>query len=903
MNFKKKYQRKSIKKYNFNSLNNLKINQKIVLGYGVALAISVIGIFFGVTIGNYWKQKALEQEEQVLAEIINLHNLQTAALQVRNHQQKLIALTNQPKKIETEYSQIIKHSQTIEKLWSKIELINIEQDSHSKEDISKLRIFLQTYEGVTKEYVQSLNQIIKDIRIVNLDSLQNNADVQTKLLEFTNNELAIKIDNFSEDLSEIIKIYYRKVNQEKKFVNNAIIFGNWIIFSGVLISIILVIILAKKTSRAITSPIIELTNIARRVTEEENFDLLVPVTATDEIGSLAYSFKHLINRVKQLLEEQTTNTANLRAIIDNLADGLLVSDANGKIINYNPAMTRMFGLGDVNIRGLYCYEFIPEVAESLDKIQQNPKAVFTTEIQPNDKKIAKASVTAILENNEQKSHCSYLGAVILLRDITQEKEVDRMKTDFISTVSHELRTPLTSVLGFASIIQEKLEDDVFPLLPDDNRKTKKTIRRVKDNINIIISEAERLTALINDVLDIAKMEAGKIDWKKENINIEKIIERSFAATSALLSNKGLELIKDIELEIPQIIGDKNRLIQVLINLISNAIKFTDEGSITCRAKVINNEIVVSIIDTGYGIEIEEQNKVFDKFKQVGETLTDKPQGTGLGLPICKEIIEHHGGNIWVESKLNEGSNFSFSLPINTVSKTYEGDEIVNLDNFVKQLQEHSTNNGNISEVQKTILVVDDDANIRELLRQSLQRQNYAVKEAKNGLDAINQIKTQKPDLIILDVMMPQINGFDTAAVIKNDPITMDIPIIMLSIFEDKQRGYKLGIDRYMTKPIDSDKLINEIGLLLSQNTSSKKVLVVDNTTSNLFTLSEILKKQGYNVVEASNGEECIEKALSVKPDMIIVDSVLSQKHDLVQILRFEKGLENFCFILLGDNEK
>ncbi len=894
--------KKNINKFYTQWFKTLKINRKIAFGYAVALGISVSGTILGVTLGNYWEQKALEHEETALINTALLHRLQTVILQVRTHQQQLIPLSKQREDFNKEYNHIIKNSQFIQQEWSGIKSIQSDEIFSSKSAILKLENFINTYEGIPEKYLTSLNQLVQEVRLINSDSTEKITEAQVKLLEFTNSDLAIKFDGISDDLTEIIKIFYKEVRKAGEQLEKAIALRNWITFSSALISIIIGTLLARQISWTISSPILELDSVAKKVTELENFDLQVSPITEDEIGSLTFSFNHLINRVKLLLDEQTANTANLRAIIDNLADGLLVSDTDGKILNCNPAITRMFGLGDVDIKGLYCQEFIPEVLELVNQTQPNPTAVFTKELKINDKQFLKASVTAIREANCIGSYCNCLGSVILLRDITQEKEVDRMKTDFISTVSHELRTPLTSVLGFASIIQEKLEEDIFPLLPDDNRKTKKTIGRVKGNINIIISEAERLTTLINDVLDIAKMEAGKLDWKQDKINLEKVIERSLAATSALFYGKDLELITNIESALPQIIGDEDRLIQVLINLISNAVKFTDEGSISCNAKVNNSNIIVSVTDTGSGISQEDCPRVFDKFKQVGEIFTDKPQGTGLGLPICKQIIEHHGGDIWVESELNKGSTFSFSIPIQTIKPTNKFDRIINLDSLVKQLQEHSTNHIPTSDERKTILVVDDDANIRELLRQSLQNKNYAVREAKDGLDAISKIKIEKPDLIVLDVMMPQINGFDTAAIIKNDPFTMDIPIIMLSIFEDKERGYKLGIDRYMTKPIDSNKLIKEIGLLLSQGTSAKKVLVVDTTASTLLTLSEILKAQGYNVVEASNGKECIEKAVSIKPDMIIVDSVLSQEHDLVKKLRFEKGLENFFFVLLGESD-
>jgi CheY-like chemotaxis protein len=384
-------------------------------------------------------------------------------------------------------------------------------------------------------------------------------------------------------------------------------------------------------------------------------------------------------------------------------------------------------------------------------------------------------------------------------------------------------------------------------------------------------------------------------------SIEEIIERAIAATSSLVEATGLQLQKDIEAGLPEVVGDRDRLIQVAINLISNAIKFTDIGCVTCRVRQQSNQIIVSVIDSGIGIAAPDQDKVFERFKQVGDTLTDKPKGTGLGLPICKQIVEHHGGKIWLESELGRGSIFSFSLPIS--NSINGGVEKMNIDTLVRQLKQSIVQTEPASsEHHKTILVVDDDAHIRQLLRQELEAEGYEVKEAIDGMNAIAQVKTAQPDLIILDVMMPQINGFDVAAVLKNDPQTMGIPIIVLSIIEDKQRGYRLGIDRYFTKPVNTEGLLKDIGLLLSQGTSKKKVLVVDENESTLRILAEVLQAKGYSVVEASNGPECIEKALSVKPDMIIVDSVFSQQHNLVKTLRFECGLENVLFLLLAESQ-
>ncbi len=616
------------------------------------------------------------------------------------------------------------------------------------------------------------------------------------------------------------------------------------------------------------------------------------------VGSWLLTLSHF--RRQQANAELQATFADLSAIIDNLADGLLVTNTIGQITRFNPALLKMFRLGDIDLKGKDCQEISQvKIADLVKQTHKQSSEIFTAEIDLAAGRVGQALATAIFKKASQDEPAKWLGSVILIRDVTAEKEIDQMKTDFISTVSHELRTPLTSVLGFASIIKEKLETDVFPILTTEDRKLQKTIKRVGDNLNIIVSEAERLTSLINDVLDIAKMEAGKVDWQMQPIDPSELLDWATNSTAGLFETNGLQLISEIEPGLPQIIGDRNRLLQVLINLISNAVKFTESGSVICRVQQKNDGVCISVIDTGMGIALEDQPKVFEKFRQVGDTLTDKPKGTGLGLPICKQIIDHHGGEIWVESELGKGSTFSFLIPIHISDCKVTTD--LNFDALVKQLKEHVITTNTIQHKnRKTILVVDDDINIRELLRQQLENEGYDVQEAKDGMNAIQQIKINRPDLIILDVMMPQINGFDVAAVLKHDPQTADIPIIILSIVENKERGYHIGIDRYLTKPINTEQLLNEIGSLLSQGTSSKKVLVVDKNASTLKTLSDVLQTQGYNVLEASNPQECINKALSAKPDMIIIDSIFSQEAEMVKTLRFEKDLENVFFIILSD---
>jgi len=256
----------------------------------------------------------------------------------------------------------------------------------------------------------------------------------------------------------------------------------------------------------------------------------------------------------------------------------------------------------------------------------------------------------------------------LFDEIHKAKEAaeaaNESKSAFVANVSHELRTPLTSILGFAKVINRRLTRKILPQIDLRDQKNRRTTNNTLEELNIIISEAERLTTLINNVLDLSKIEAGKLEWQMEPVSLAEVIDRSISSTSTLFKQKELELIKDVDSMLPDVIGDKDRLVQVMINLLSNAVKFTDQGSVICRAKRDNDDVLVSIIDTGGGIHKDEHKRVFEKFTQVTDTLTGKPRGTGLGLPICKQIVEFHGGHIWLDSDPGHGSIFSFTLPIN-----------------------------------------------------------------------------------------------------------------------------------------------------------------------------------------------------------------------------------------------
>lgn len=326
---------------------------------------------------------------------------------------------------------------------------------------------------------------------------------------------------------------------------------------------------------------------------------------------------------------------------------------------------KKYNKNTINLIGKVCEEF-KEIVGTLD---------FSRRIGCQDKKLdgVVVSLNQQLDLIESYLHKWEEREKNYIEINNKLKELDKVKTDFLSTVSHELRTPLTSILGFAKISKKKIIKFKSSLSNEDKGEVEgnfvKLVDKVLDNNEIIIFEGERLTNIINNLLDITKMEAGAVDWKIESIEISEVINKAILSCYSLIENKPIEIHDNIEENLPLVEGDKDKIMQVIVNLISNAIKFTNEGTILCEAKRNENELYVSVADTGRGIDEANYGVIFERFKQVGDTLTNKPNGTGLGLSICKTIVEQHKGRIWVESKVEVGSKFTFSLPINELNKS------------------------------------------------------------------------------------------------------------------------------------------------------------------------------------------------------------------------------------------
>ncbi len=388
----------------------------------------------------------------------------------------------------------------------------------------------------------------------------------------------------------------------------------------------------------------------------------------------------------------------------------------------------------------------------------------------------------------------------------QLRELDNLKSAFLSSVSHELRTPLTSILGFAKLIAKDFTKAFLPLGRGAQSLQEKG-ERVLRNLGIIKREGERLTRLINDFLDLTKIESGRLEWHDCNIQAAEILHRAIASVSSLVAAKPLVRLETaIPDDLPFLHVDPDRLEQVIINILSNAFKFTESGAITIGAAITaQKRLRVGIADTGIGIPDSELTRIFDKFHQVihQDTLVDKKVGTGLGLAICRQIITHYGGSIWAESTMGQGSSILFELPVSDTSPTAPVLPAEAEAEAEEEARESS---------QPVVLVVDDDAAVRDYLSQVLKDDGYVVLTAADGASAIATARRCRPDCITMDIIMPGLGGRDTIRLLRKDTELNSIPILVISVLQDEEFN---GEDAVLRKPIDPNHVLDAVRALLT----------------------------------------------------------------------------------------
>jgi PAS domain S-box-containing protein len=390
------------------------------------------------------------------------------------------------------------------------------------------------------------------------------------------------------------------------------------------------------------------------------------------------------------LKTRLDELEQFRALLDRVNDAIFVVDPNtGKILDTSGSTHTLLNCGPTEIIGSLFKNILPQhIRRHADNLFNNETKTTRLETEfrcPGTNGSPSVPVEMTLQ---LVSLGDTRRAIIVARDISERKrneralkqshdlleirvqertkeldQANKAKSEFISIVSHELRTPLTAVLGFTKIIRKKLIDSILPALAHaEGPRLQREAEQIMKNIDIITSEGNRLTSLIDNVLDLAKMEAQKVSYTLTPLQPEEFIQRSVDAISSLFDDTNLVLLLEMEPGLPKVMGDLDRLIQVMVNLFSNGVKFTSEGTVTCSARRVGDNVRISVSDTGIGIPADLLETIFEEFTQVGEDMSDRPRGTGLGLPICRHIIEKHGGHIWAESHIRTGSEFAFTLP-------------------------------------------------------------------------------------------------------------------------------------------------------------------------------------------------------------------------------------------------
>ncbi len=491
----------------------------------------------------------------------------------------------------------------------------------------------------------------------------------------------------------------------------------------------------------------------------------------------------------------------------------------------------------------------------------NPSDAFIAEQRGRVQDLSREELMAEIQqkNCELERHSAKLEATVARR--TQElkaameaaESANQAKSGFLANMSHELRTPMNAIIGYSEMLIEDAEDEGFEDAAEDLRK--------------IHGAGTHLLSLINDVLDLAKVESGKMEVFLEDFEVPRMVSDVVATIDALVKKNGNRLEVEVDPAIGEMRADITKVRQALLNLLSNAAKFTNEGVIGLHVRPESaggtDWILMSVSDSGIGIPPDKIDHVFDEFSQADESTTRNYGGTGLGLPISRRFCQMMGGDIFVESVVGEGSTFTIRLPVE-----------------VPEAVDHSSTEKEQRPVvlpepteDHVVLVVDDDPIALDLLSRTLHEAGMNVVTASDGDEALAMARTIKPAAITLDVLMPGKDGWEVLRELKDDPATSNIPVVMVTMTEDRALGYALGATEFLTKPVQRDQLVQLLERYAADD-AERHALVVDDTSENRELLRRALEQSGWEVSEAENGLIALERLNQRAPSLILLDLMM-----------------------------
>ncbi|AND70939.1 histidine kinase [Dyella thiooxydans] len=576
---------------------------------------------------------------------------------------------------------------------------------------------------------------------------------------------------------------------------------------------------------------------------------------------LAAWLAHLRMRLSGVEAEVAANSRLLKDIFDHSRLSMKVKDLQGRIVRANDAAGELLGRPPDQLIGQTVEAVATEATSAIIR-QHDREVIDSREVTTYEESVEYLGgsftlLTTRFPVTDDGGRVVGVGAMSL--DITsrirmeqwlrvakdQAEAANTAKAAFLANMSHELRTPLNSIIGIGELLLEQAEEE------DDDPLTVESLHRV-------VGAGRHLLTLINDILDISRIDAGRVELVLEPILVSTLAESALSTLQPLAVANGNRLSMVVAADPGVVAIDAVRMRQVLINLLGNAIKFTRDGEITLRLERDVDTLRIAVSDTGIGMTPEQMERIFAPFEQADRSITRRFGGSGLGLAISRQLVQLMGGWIAVESEPGRGSTFTVSIPVGA---------------FEAPSRDPGPAVPDGPSRDSLVLVADDDEDARRLLIGALERHGLPVITACSGAEALQQVRSQRPAVMLLDILLGDMSGWDVLAALRADPLYANLPVILCTVTDPDHRTAALGVVEHMTKPVDRDQLVRLVKRFVRSGPQSN-VLVVDDDDHYREQLAMVLRRAGCRVRMAANGQQALAHMEQEPPDLVLLDLVM-----------------------------